>query len=70
MQPEITPKNFMNEVLIPIPKNEVEEKIIKEVEEKIRIAKLSRRQYKKNMERAKKLFMKMVIHREMGITSP
>lgn len=58
LQPEITPKNFMKEVLIPIIKDK--EKIVKEAKEKINNAEILRNSYQENIQKSKELFINML----------
>jgi len=61
LQPEITPKNFKEKVLIPIPKEEIQKEIIKKTREKTEQAKYFLEEYKTNRQKAKQVFLDMVL---------
>ncbi len=61
LQPEITPKNFKEKVLIPIPKEEIQKEIIKETKEKMEQAKYFLKEYKTNKQKAKQVFLDIVL---------
>ena len=60
LQPEITPKNFIGKVLVPMPKNEVRNSIIKEVKEKIKQIENFMTEYNKNIQKSKEVFVSML----------
>jgi len=61
LQPEITPKNFKEKVLIPIPKDNIKNEIINKIEEKIDEAQRQKRVYEENLKRAKETFINMLL---------
>lgn len=61
LQPEITPNNFKEKVLIPIPKEEIQKEIIKKTREKMEQAKYFLEEYKINRQKAKQVFLDMVL---------
>lgn len=56
LQPEITPRNFMDRVIIPIPNEKIRNKIIIDIKEKTILAKKYLYEYNDNMEKSKKVF--------------
>jgi len=61
VQPEITPKNFKEKVLIPIPKEEIQKEIIRKTREKMERARCFLDEYKTNRQKAKQVFLDMVL---------
>lgn len=57
LQPEITPKNFKEKVLVPIPTPQIQEEIVKETQEKLEMAKQLKREYEENIRRGKEVFL-------------
>lgn len=61
VQPEITPTNFKEKVFIPIPKEEIQKEIIKDTREEIEQAKYFFEEYKTNRQKAKQVFLDIIL---------
>lgn len=61
LQPEISPNNFINKMIIPIPEDNIKEKIIKEVGEKIRQAQSFIKKHDENIKKSNEIFAEMIL---------
>lgn len=57
IQPEITPNNFKNNVLIPIPKDKIKGDILENMEKDLKEARENMKDYQDNKEKAQKIFL-------------
>jgi len=61
LQPEITPRNFKEKVLIPIPHKDIQQEIINEIRKKMKEAKNLLNEYNYNKQKAKQFFLDMLL---------